>query len=48
MVDIIRSNEKSFGKISYKIHKSSKVNLHGRKSILFLKILKSERFTQKT
>ena len=48
MVDIIRSNETSFGKISYKIHKSSKVNLHGRKSIFIFKdIKKGERFTQK-
>ena len=46
MVDIIRSNEKSLGKISYKIHKSSKVNLHGRKSIFVCKdIKKGEKFT---
>lgn len=48
MVDIIRSNEKSLGKISYKIHESSKVNFHGRKSIFIFKdIKKGEKFTRK-
>ena len=48
MVEIIRLNEKSYGKISYKIHPSSKINLHGRKSIFVYKnIKKGEKFTKK-
>ncbi len=47
MVDDIRINEKSLGKISYKIHPSSRVNLHGRKSIFIFKdIKKGEKFTK--
>ena len=46
MVEIIRLNEKSYGKISYKIHTSSRTNLHGRKSIFVYKnIKKGEKFT---
>ena len=38
-------NEKSFGKISYKIHPTSWTNLHGRKSIFVYKnIKKGEKF----
>lgn len=45
MVEIIRLNEKSFGKISYKIHPTSWTNLHGRKSIFVYKnIKKGEKF----
>ena len=43
MVEIIRLNEKSYGKISYKIHPSSKINLHGRKSIFVYKNIKKGR-----
>ena len=47
MVEIIRQNEKSYGKISYKIHSSSKINLHGRKSIFVCKkIKKGEKFSK--
>ena len=37
MVNEIRDNERSLGKISYKIHPSSQVNIHSRKSIFVLK-----------
>ena len=48
MVELIRINEKSLGKISYKIPNSSKVNMHGRKSIFVTeKIKKNEKFTEK-
>ena len=48
MVDVIRANEQSLGKISYKINKTSKINLHGRKSIFIYKdIKKGEKFTEK-
>ena len=40
MVDVIRANEQSLGKISYKINKTSKINLHGRKSIFIYKDIK--------
>ena len=47
MVKIIRSNEKSLGKISYKIPISSLVNLTGRKSIFAYKqISKGEKFSK--
>ena len=47
MVNEIRDNERSLGKISYKIHPSSQVNIHGRKSIFVLKnIKKGEKFTK--
>ena len=47
MVEIIRLNEKSYGKVSYQIHPSSKTNLHGRKSIFVYKnIKKGEKFTK--
>lgn len=48
MVDKIRLNEKAYGKISYNIPNSSKINLHGRKSLFAVeKIQKGEKFTNK-
>ena len=48
MVDKIRLNEKAYGVISYDIPKSSKINLHGRKSLFAVeKIKKGEKFTEK-
>ena len=44
MVDKIRLNEKAYGKISYDIPNSSKINLHGRKSLFAVeKIQKGEK-----
>ena len=48
MVDKIRLNEKAYGVISYDIPNSSKINLHGRKSLFAVeKIKKGEKFTDK-
>ena len=48
MIEIIRINEKSNGLISYKISKSSKPNLNGRKSLYIVKnIKKGEKFSEK-
>ncbi len=48
MVDKIRLNEKAYGVISYDIPNSSKINLHGRKSLFAVeKIKEGEKFTDK-
>ena len=48
MIKVIRMNEKSNGIISYKISKSSKPNLNGRKSLYIVKnIKKGEKFSEK-
>ena len=48
MIRVIRMNEKSNGIISYKISKSSKPNLNGRKSLYIVKnIKKGEKFSEK-
>ena len=47
MIEIIRINEKSNGLVTYKISKSSKPNLNGRKSLYVVKnIKKGEKFSE--
>ena len=47
MIAIIRNNEIATGKIDYKISRSSKINLNGRRSIYVTKnIAKGEKFTE--
>ncbi len=47
MIDQIRNNEKSYGKIDYKIAKSAKLNLKSRKSLFVIKnINKGEVFSE--
>ena len=43
MVDKIRLNEKAYGKISYDIPNSSKINLHGRKSLFAVEKIQKEK-----
>ena len=48
MIDKIRENEKSYGKINYNIAKESKINLNGRRSLYVINyIKKNEKFTSK-